>query len=45
MRQVPWEASRELKQGTSVYIAKGLGSFKVNGKNTTGLEAELAVRR
>lgn len=43
VRQVLQKKSREFKQGTSAHVAKG--SLKRHEKNTTGLEAELAVRR
>lgn len=42
VRQVLQKKSR-FEQGTSVHVAKG--SLKRHEKNTTGLEAELAVRR
>lgn len=45
VRQVPQEKCREFEQGTSAPVAKGPRSPKRHEKNTTGPEAELAVRR
>lgn len=45
VKHVRQEENREFKQGTSAHVAQGLGSSMRHEKDTTGLEAELAVKR